>query len=72
MMENWYGNTVKMLRKDSKVTQTVIAKRVNTSQKHLSRIENGNVEPGIDLADRILNCFDYELVAVKRRTSGGN
>ncbi len=45
------------LREESKVSQAELAKKVGTTQSVISRIENGNVNIGIDMIQRIASAF---------------
>jgi predicted transcriptional regulator len=45
------------LREESKVSQAELAKKVGTTQSVISRIENGSVNIGIDMIQRIASAF---------------
>lgn len=45
------------LREESKISQAELAKKVGTTQSVISRIENGNVNIGIDMIQRIASAF---------------
>lgn len=45
------------LREQNKISQEELAKRVGTSQAVISRIENGSVNVGIDMIQRIAVAF---------------
>ena len=45
------------LREESKVSQAELAEKVGTTQSVISRIENGNVNIGIDMIQRIASAF---------------
>ncbi|MCL4428067.1 MAG: helix-turn-helix domain-containing protein [Deltaproteobacteria bacterium] len=45
------------LREENKISQSELAKRVGTTQSVISRIENGSVNIGIDMIQRIASAF---------------
>ncbi len=45
------------LREENKISQAELAKRIGTTQAVISRIENGNVNIGIDMIQRIAGAF---------------
>ena len=45
------------LREESKVSQAELAKKIGTTQSVISRIENGSVNIGIDMIQRIASAF---------------
>jgi predicted transcriptional regulator len=45
------------LREESKISQAELAKKVGTTQSVISRIENGSVNIGIDMIQRIASAF---------------
>ena len=45
------------LREESKVSQAELAEKVGTTQSVISRIENGSVNIGIDMIQRIASAF---------------
>jgi len=47
------AESIRTRRKALKLTQAMLAKRVKTDQKVISRIEQGNVSVGVDLLQRI-------------------
>lgn len=46
------------LRKSEKITQKELAKKINTTQAVISRIENGQVFPSTNIIQRICNEFN--------------
>jgi len=49
------------LRNSYNVTQAQLAKKVGTTQAVISRIENGTVNIGVDLLERIALAFDKKI-----------
>jgi len=49
------------LRIAYKLTQAELAKRVGTTQAVISRIENGNVNVGIDFLDKVARSFNKKV-----------
>lgn len=52
---------MKNLRKENKKSQEEIAKKIDTSQANYGKIENGNIEPGID---KLIKLADYYNVSM--------
>lgn len=48
-------------RKEAKVTQSELAKRVGTSKSYISKIENGVIEPGVGLFFRLITALDLRI-----------
>ncbi len=48
-------------RKEAKVTQSELARRVGTTKSYISKIENGAVEPGVGLFFRLVNALDLRI-----------
>jgi len=56
------GETIKKLRKDKKLTQEQLAKRVGITRQTLSKLENGDIHKvSLQVFIKILDVFDYEL-----------
>jgi DNA-binding XRE family transcriptional regulator len=45
------------LREENKISQSQLAKKIGTTQAVISRIENGSVNVGIDMIQRIAAAF---------------
>jgi transcriptional regulator with XRE-family HTH domain len=56
---NLADEVIKM-RKANKLTQSELAKKMNTTQKVISKIENGEVDVGICLLSRISNRLNFK------------
>ena len=52
-------------RKEAKMTQSELAKRVGTNKSYMSKIENGLIEPGVGLFLRIINALGLKFDIVK-------
>ena len=52
-------------RKEAKMTQSELAKRVGTNKSYISKIENGLTEPGVGLFLRIINALGLKFDIVK-------
>lgn len=48
-------------RKEAKVSQSELALRVGTTKSHISKIENGVVEPGVGLFFRLINALGLRI-----------
>jgi ribosome-binding protein aMBF1 (putative translation factor) len=59
------GQIIRDARKEEKITQTELAKRVGSSKSYISRIEHGTVEPGAGLFLRILDALGLRLNILK-------
>ena len=60
------GQIISDARKQEKVTQSELAKRVGTNKSYISKIENGVIEPGVGLFLRIIDALGLKLDIVKR------
>lgn len=59
------GQLIQDARKQEKITQSELAKRVGTNKSYISKIENGTVEPGVNLFLRIINALGLKFDIVK-------
>lgn len=48
-------------RKEAKVTQSELAKRVGTTKSYISKIENGVVEPGVGFFFRLVSALGLRI-----------
>lgn len=48
-------------RKEAKITQAELAKRVGTTKSYISKIEKGVIEPGVGLFFRLVNALDLRI-----------
>lgn len=62
--EAWNFYTAQILleaRKEAKVTQSELAKRLSTSKSYISRIENGVINPSVGTFFRIINALGMRI-----------
>ena len=52
-------------RKEAKMPQSELAKRVGTNKSYISKIEHGLIEPGVGLFLRIINALGLKFDIVK-------
>lgn len=52
-------------RKETKMTQSELAKKVGTNKSYISKIENGLIEPGVGLFFRIIDALGLRIDIVK-------
>ena len=52
-------------RKEAKVTQTELARRINTTKSYISKIENGVVVPSAGIFYKIINALGFRVEVVK-------
>ena len=54
-------------RKEAKVTQLELAKRINATKSYISRIENGSINPSVGTFYRIMNALGLRVEIVNRK-----
>lgn len=62
--EAWNFYTAQILleaRKEAKVTQSELAKRLSTSKSYISRVENGLINPSVGTFFRIINALGMRI-----------
>lgn len=52
-------------RKEAKITQSELARRINASKSYISRIEKGTVNPSVGTFYRIMNVLGLRVEIVK-------
>lgn len=52
-------------RKEAKMTQSDLAKKVGTNKSYISKIEHGLIEPGVGMFLRIINALGLKFDIVK-------
>ena len=63
---NFYtGQLLLEARKESKVTQEELARRINSSKSYVSRIERGLITPSVGVFYRIINALGMRVDIVK-------
>ena len=48
-------------RKENKMTQSDLAKKVGTQKSNISRLESGNYNPSLDFLIKVANCLGKDL-----------
>ena len=61
----WMGQVIHDARKNEKITQTELAKRIGAEKSYISKIENGLIEPGITTFYRIIDALGLRIDIVK-------
>ena len=59
------GQMICDARKEEKVTQSELAKRVGTNKSYISKIENGVVDPSVGLFLRIIDALGLKFDIIK-------
>lgn len=65
--EAWNFYTSQILldaRKEAKVTQTELARRLSTTKSYISRVENGLITPSVGTFFRIINALGMRVDVV--------
>ena len=52
-------------RREAKVTQSELAKRINATKSYISRIESGAINPSVGTFYRIINALGLKIEIVK-------
>ena len=52
-------------RKEAKITQSELAKRIHVTKSYISRIENGTINPSVGTFYRIMNALGLRIEIVK-------
>ena len=52
-------------RKEAKVTQAELAKRINSTKSYISKVENGVIVPSVGAFYRIINALGLRVEVVK-------
>lgn len=52
-------------RKEAKVTQTELARRINSTKSYISKVENGVVVPSVGVFYKIINALGFRVEVVK-------
>lgn len=63
---NFYtGQIMLEARKEAKMTQSELAKKIHTTKSYISRIENGDITPSVGVFYRIMNALGLRIEIVK-------
>ena len=62
------GKIIYDARKQERMTQSDLAKKVGTNKTYISRIEKGTIEPGVGLFFRIMNALGLKVDIVRPLT----
>jgi DNA-binding XRE family transcriptional regulator len=60
------GQLIHEVRKEEKVTQLELAKRIGVNKSYISRIEKGLIEPGVGTFYRIINALGLKIEISKQ------
>jgi len=52
------GETIALLRRQQGLTQEALAERADTTQRHISQIENGDQQPGLPMMQGIAEALN--------------
>lgn len=61
----YFGQALRDTRKEAKVTQSELARRVGTSKSYISKVEHGNILPSIGAYCRLLHALGRDIEIVK-------
>lgn len=53
-----FGDILKKLRQDKKMTQEELAIKINSSRSNIANYENNNNMPSVEILDRLAKIFD--------------
>jgi transcriptional regulator with XRE-family HTH domain len=59
------GQILLEARKEAKITQSELAKRINATKSYVSRIENGSINPSAGTFYRIVSALGFRVEIVK-------
>ena len=59
------GQILKAARRETKVTQEELARRVDSTKSYISKIENGIITPSVGAFYRIINALGLRVEVVK-------
>lgn len=66
------GQSLKQIREEKDLSQTVLADRTGITQKQISKIETGKTNPSMETIFLILSELEYEIQLVQRSKEGSN
>lgn len=56
-----FGNILKKLRQDNKLTQDELAKKIETSRSNIANYENDKNMPSVDILEKISELFNVSI-----------
>jgi DNA-binding XRE family transcriptional regulator len=59
------GQVVRDARKGEKITQQELANRIGANKSYISKIENGDIEPGVGTFYRIIDALGLRFEIIK-------
>ena len=60
-MENRFGETLKQLRKEKKITQDIVSELIDVHRSNIANYENGRIFPSLHSLIKIAEYFDVSL-----------
>ena len=61
----YIGQVIREVRKEEKISQTELGKRIGANKSYISRIENGLIDPTLSTVCGIVNALGLRLEIVK-------
>lgn len=59
------GNVILQARRDAKMTQSELAKKINVTKSYISRVEHGLINPTVGMFYRIIDALGMRVEIVK-------
>lgn len=60
-MENKFGETLKILRKEKKITQDIVSELIDVHRSNIANYENGRIFPSLHSLIKIASYFNVSL-----------
>lgn len=67
-----FGNILKKLRQDNKLTQDELAKKIETSRSNIANYENDKNMPSVDILEKISELFNVSIDYLLGKTDKNN
>ncbi|MBQ7533886.1 MAG: helix-turn-helix transcriptional regulator [Bacteroidales bacterium] len=61
----YIGQVIREVRKEEKISQTELGKRIEANKSYISRIENGLIDPTLSTVCGIVNALGLRIEIVK-------
>lgn len=61
----YIGQVIREVRKEEKISQTELGKRIGANKSYISRIENGLIDPTLSTVCGIVNALGLRIEIVK-------